>query len=193
MVAGAGITMQPSASRRFVAVLACAVICTLHAGCQHRRSRQTPEGNASFRFIEPPPPPQLKGSVTLDVAQTGEISLPAEAIPPLAVPVYPAAALRTRSFGTSVSVHVVVDAKGRVAEVTPSRFGFTMPSPYAQEFFAAVERAVRQWKFKPAEIQFTEPAVREGVEVRTLTRREPIEATFDVTFLFTSTGAVVMP
>jgi hypothetical protein len=163
------------------------------AGCQHRGSSREPEGYASFRFIEPPTPPPPKGNVTLEVVQAREILIPAEAILPLAVPVYPAAALKTRSFGTSVSVHVVVDARGRVVEIAPSLFGFTMPSPYAQEFFAAVERAVGQWKFKPAEIQFTEPAVREGVEVRTLTRREPIEAAFDVTFLFTSTGAVVMP
>lgn len=169
------------------------VICVLPVGCQHRTAGRAPEGNASFRFIDPPSPPQTKVSVAPDVVQPGEILIPAQAILPLAVPVYPTVALRTRSFGTSVSVHVVVDAKGRVAEIAPSPFGFTMPSPYAREFFAAVERAVGQWKFKPAEIQVTELAVRDGVEVRTLTRREPIEATFDITFLFTSTGAVVLP
>lgn len=170
-----------------------AALGVLQGGCQHRAAERAPQGTASFRFLDPPSPPPSKVSATFEVGHAGEIVIPAQAILPLAVPVYPPIALRTSGFGTAVSVHVVVDEKGRVADVTPSPFGFTMPSPYRQEFFAAVERAVARWKFKPAEIQFTEPAVRDGAEVRVLTRREPIEATFDITFLFTSTGAVVLP
>lgn len=84
----------------------------------------------------------------------GPTFVPARPQLPLAMPVFPHVALRAAGFGTTVSVHVLVDAKGRVAEVRPSPFGFTMPSPYAKEFFAAVEQAVSQWRFQPAEMRY---------------------------------------
>ena len=54
---------------------------------------------------------------------------------------------------------MTVDASGHVAEVRPSILTFSTPGPFAEEFRSAVEAALRQWRFVPAEVQETEPIV----------------------------------
>ncbi|HEX2853869.1 MAG TPA: hypothetical protein VHO24_11570 [Opitutaceae bacterium] len=137
-------------------------------------------------------PAQTGALATQDVVQPREIITDAEPILPLVMPVYPASALRVRHTGAVVAVHVVVGSTGSVREVSPSMIGFSSAGPFEKEFRAAVEAAVWRWRFQPAEAQQTEPvALPDGRILRKVIRREPVEATFDVAFTFTSSGDVL--
>src|SRR3954469_23844007 len=101
-------------------------------GCKHvppPAPALNPQGSSSFRMIEPPGKPGSGGGGVGETAQIRKVFVPAEPYLPLALPVYPPAALAARSAGATVSVHVVVDSRGRVAEITPSSLGFTTPGP----------------------------------------------------------------
>jgi hypothetical protein len=185
--------------RRLSACFLTAVVVAgggLLSGCKHRLPPPEPvrQGNASFRILEPPASPREKREGSLGVSRPREIFSPAEPYLPLKLPVYPPAALAAKSSDALVSVHVAVDRRGRVTEISPSRLGFTTPGPFAPEFFAAVETAITQWKFVPAQMQFPETSTRDGGAVNAAAvRRESVESSFDVTFTFTSAGTVLPP
>src|SRR5688572_21623944 len=98
--------------RTFWRLLQSALIGTIafNLGCQHVPPPPALEGKASFRFVDPPAPSPLMRNGTIQVEQSREIFTPAEAILPLAVPVYPRVALGVTGFGVSVPVHVSVDS-----------------------------------------------------------------------------------
>jgi hypothetical protein len=163
------------------------------AGCKHAPPPPL-LGSTAFRFIEPPARPAAAAGATLASSPPREVIAPAEPLLPLTPPIYPPAALAARSVGASVSVHVTVNAQGRVSAVTPSILGFTTPGPFATDFFAAVEQAVSQWKFVPAEIQLVELVTADGkLLVKKITSRGRTDAEFDVTFQFTPSGEVILP
>ena len=56
-----------------------------------------------------------------------------------------------------MGVNLTVDACGRVTDIRPSIVTFSSPGSFAKDFRAAVETALQQWRFVPAEIQDIEP------------------------------------
>jgi TonB family protein len=117
--------------------------------------------------------------------------IPAEPIPPLAQPTYPRTALAKQTIPVTVGVRITVDAEGRVADVRPSMLALSIAGGSATEFERAVEEALAQWRFKPAEAQHLVPKTdTAGNEFWQVTRAEKTTWTFDVSFAFSPGGDV---
>jgi outer membrane biosynthesis protein TonB len=116
----------------------------------------------------------------------------ASPIEPLAKPAYPKAALGREKLPVQVGVHITVDTTGRVAGVRMSLAAMTTPTPYMDEFRNAVEEALAQWRFRPAELRRLKPVTdTTGAPTWALDHREKTDCGFDVSFTFQSTGEVV--
>jgi hypothetical protein len=162
------------------------------AGCKHATVRPA-EGGSFFTFIEPPATaPESKREPSSGPLQPTEVIVAADPILPLQKPVYPAPALGRQHSPMMVGVHITVDASGRVAHVGPSLRAFTTPGPFATEFLAAVESALAEWRFTPAEKRRMRPMKSNtGEDFWLITRAEKIEYGFDLSFTFTSSGDVL--
>ena len=161
--------------------------------CQHVPATAAPEGHSSYRFVEPPPPPapDQKAAATSDPNAPVQTLLMAVPIQPLASPEYPAAARGTQRIPARVGVRITVDANGRVASVQPSLFVLSTPTSQADAFRTAVEDAVAQWRFRPAELRTLRAGIgANGEPIWALLRREKTECTFDVEFMFSASGDV---
>ena len=159
------------------------------AGC-----RQLPAGTgrSSFEVVKPPPV-QVSGTTDMEaVASNSLIDFrEAEPIRPLVMPVYPAAALKAKAGRAQVGVRVTVETSGRVGDISASMLAVSTPGPFAPAFRDAVETAVRQWRFRPAQIIQQEVApLPGGGSYKRVTQREATEAQFDLVFTFTETGKV---
>lgn len=166
------------------------------AACRHAPSAPAvASGQSSFTFIEAPAPMETarQGEMSSGPRQPVDVRVAAEPILPLATPVFPAAALGRLRVPALIGVRLTVDERGWVTGVAPSLKVVTMPGPYLAEFQAAVEAAVREWQFRPAEQRHLVPGrggpMQEDYWV--VTRAEKIEAVFDVAFTFTTSGDVV--
>ncbi len=151
-------------------------------------------GMSSFRIVEPPPdrtPPAKSSGEAVEptgLSQYREASVQEKSI---VLPVYPARALAAKAGAAQVGVRIVVDAAGRVTEVRPSMLAVTITPPgFSDEFRAAVEVAVRQWRFHPARVQHVEIVTEKGFTYSRVTRTEDAEAEFDLSFTFTPSGKV---
>jgi hypothetical protein len=164
------------------------------AGCHHGPTPRI-DGTSSFTFVEPPPPP----APSKPHAEAGEgARLPVEmmllAVPiqPLAKPVYPTVALGREDRPVLVGVRITIDATGRVSQVRTSLAALSTPTSLADEFRAAVEEALAQWRFRPAELRRLAPiSDTNGAGAWALLSHEPTDCTFDVSFVFQATGEVV--
>ena len=118
--------------------------------------------------------------------------VPPRAMGKLAEPVYPVAALAGGAGPVVMSVRLVVDTEGTVAEVGPSGRAWSTPTPWAAEFRAAIDAAVGQWRFRPAEVRhFTTVTNAQGT-YRSMTGSEPTEWALHVAFSFKVSGGVVV-
>lgn len=90
-----------------------------------------------------------------------------------------------------VWVHVTVDANGRVTDVVASVLTFTTPGPFADDFMAAVQVALHQWRFLPAEIQQVEWVQASGMSYNSIISAEKTETQFEPSFTFTAAGTVL--
>jgi hypothetical protein len=185
--------MSPSggSAGRIITRAVVLVACHWNAGCQHGPA--VPEtGRSSFTVVEPrrPPPPEPSEKELVEPVSRANYR-EAQAIHPLVMPVYPPAALAAKAGAATVGVRVTVDANGAVADIRPSMLaiGF-VPSKYADDFRAAVEVAVRQWKFAPARVHSIERVTEGEFTYDRVTRTELIEAEFDLAFTFTLSGRV---
>lgn len=171
----------------------------LGAGCQHGRVISAPpapvSGASSFQFVEQPWA-AASGPATQAVQMVIEpvdVKYKAEPIEPLATPVYPRAALGRVRVPMMVGVRISVDGTGRVAHVGGSLVAFSSGGEFAEEFRAAVEAAMAQWQFKPAEIRHLVPQT--GKSGRggywQVTRVQPTDDAFDVAFIFSTKGEVL--
>lgn len=166
-------------------------------GCNHGSLPQEPSrGGSSFAFIETPaaPMPPPKAGAASTASQPTIFDDFQEALPlfPLANPVYPAEALAAKAGLATVSVRVTVDAMGKVSDVAPSVIGFTSPGKFASDFLEAVRVAVRQWKFRPAEIEqveWVQPS--DLAPYSRVLKAEKTETHFDLVFTFTASGGVL--
>lgn len=166
------------------------------AACRHAPSPSAvASGQSAFTFIEAPSPTESarQGEMTSGPRQPVDVLVAAEPILPLATPVFPAAALGRLRVPALIGVQITVDERGWVSGVTPSLKVVTMPGPFVAEFQAAVEAAVAEWQFRPAEKRHLVPG-RGGPmkdDYWVVTRAEKTQATFDVAFTFTGTGDVL--
>ena len=171
------------------------VTLLLATGCQQVQVPKRLEGASSFRFVERPIP-ELSAMVAeaSDLPRVPvDVLVPAEPIPPLARPVYPGAVLGKVRVPVTVGVRITVDASGRVAHVGPSLLVFSNAGDAAAEFRAAVEDALTQWRFTPAEIRHLVPGTggpgREDFWVAT--RKQATDYAFDLSFTFAVSGDVL--
>ena len=176
-----------------VCILSLSFVLGAMIGCHH--APRAIEGSSAFTFVEPPPPPtplKPKRESSEEARRQIEALLVAAPIQPLAKPVYPPAALGRERMPVFVGVRITVDAEGRVADIRASPVVLSTPTPRADEFRAAVEDALRQWRFRPAELRKLAPVVdAPGAPAWALVSREKTDYVFDVSFFFQSTGEVV--
>jgi hypothetical protein len=182
----------------FLRMTAMAVMLALalaFAGCaQSAKVKRPLVGASAVRFVDRPvPAASASGGMVAAELQPVDVVVPAEPIEPLANPRYPRAALGKVGFPVMVGVRITVDARGRVANVGPSMAAFSTGGEYGEEFQAAVERALAQWRFNPAELRHLVP--RKGgpgqPDYWLVTRTQKTDYAFDVSFTFTTSGEVV--
>ena len=179
--------------QRFRLSLSFALAGAVLAGCRHVVvAPVADEGTSSFKFVEPPPPaPAKKAAVAVGEPRPADQVSHAQPIWPLARPAYPATALAAHAGFATVGVCITVDTAGRVSDVGPSPVCLSTPSPFAAEFRAAVEAAVAQWRFRPAEIRHFEIVKHPDGDYLHLKSREVAEWKFDVSFTFNANGDVL--
>ena len=110
----------------------------------------------------------------------------------LSTPAYPPAALATRFGAATVAVRIVIGEEGKVTGITNSPLLASTPGPFAAEFRAATEEAIRSWAFEPAEVQTLE----DGKDLdgdgkpdyQVVVAREKIPVYFDLRFDFNIVG-----
>lgn len=164
------------------------------AGCGHvAESRPVADGGSSHRFVEP------EGIAGRAAARSpSEVREPVETIErprpiePLVAPIYPAEARGNQKVPVTIGVRLTVAVDGTVSDVGQSLRVLALPGPGAEAFRAAVEDAVRQWRFVPAEWRRMVPRTGgpQG-EYWQVTKAEKREAQVDVEFTFTASGEVV--
>jgi hypothetical protein len=169
----------------FLRIVPLAVIA---AGCQQHRPGSELRGGSSFEILDPatpvsPVPGQKAEQSDIEVKSVAGFFTqrkPAE-------PVYPAGALAAGAGLRVVTVTVSFDDAGRVTDVTPSLRGFSVQDRFSDDFLAAVEDAVRQWRVQPPYLVFYR--IGAGGE-RTYLRAEAQPASMDVRFTFEASGKV---
>lgn len=162
-------------------------------GCQQARKAPAPGGTSAHRFVKPvasaveaTPAWPTENQPPVEVVQ------PAEPIEPLAQPAYPAVARGRQRVPMTVGVRIVIDEKGEVAEIRHSPLALTTPGPFAEEFRAAVESALKTWRFVPAQRQTMTPrAGGPAGRYWQVTKLGPSVDQLDVQFTFTASGEVV--
>lgn len=164
----------------------------LSSGCRHAEPEPW-RGESAFRVVRPPAPGRTDAKPAAGPASPRRRVVEAEPILPLKMPEYPAAALAARAGAAQVGVFVVIDPTGRVASVDRSFAVYSTPGAFADQFLAAVQEAVRQWRFRPAELHELEPVEQDGAIDWRLAKVERSEAEFTLEFTFTASGEVRLP
>ncbi len=167
------------------------------AGCQHVDVAPLVPQETTFQIFTgkgtEEPPGGDENADTMGELSEGEIFKPAQAILPLAVPVYPSISVDGRGRLVRVGVGLVIDQTGRVTEVKPSMVYLSTPHPEAKTFFDAVKTAVEKWKFIPAQsVKIEQATGDDGGTWWRAGRSEPVETSGEVLFTFTATGEVKM-
>jgi hypothetical protein len=138
-------------------------------------------GKSSYTFVADPSvsPPK--------VSDHQELIAP-DALGKLVDPIYPESALAARAAPASVTLRIVIGEDGFVSDIKDSPLGASTDSPFAAEFRAASEVAVKRWRFTPGTIAQYE----DGADVdndgqpdsQSLLRSDPIRVFYDVRFDF---------
>lgn len=161
------------------------------SGCQQTQTELPPAGKSTHVFVEPSAPAAKASPVSPSEQRAPLIALePARPLEPLAQPVYPAVARGRQTVPVMVGVRLMVDETGKVADVRYSPLALSTPGAFAGEFQAAVESAVRQWRFEPAERRRMTPKKGPDGAYWQVTRLETCPYELDVLFNFTASGEV---
>lgn len=184
-------------NRSLASSLTLTLVLVATAGCHHVAAPTPPlAGSSTFSFVDAPPPlsaSKPQGPADEGPAQPVEVLVVAVPIEPLARPVYPGTALGRETMPVIIGVHIVVDATGRVASVRRSLAVMSTPTPREDAFRDAVEAALAQWRFRPAELRRLRPIFDDAGQLGwALLGREKSDCAFDVSFLFQSNGEVVV-
>lgn len=163
------------------------------AGCRHAASSSPPAGQSSIRFVAAPAEaPVGESEFAVKAGPPRELFRDATPVGLLATPIYPPVALAAHAGQMTVGARITVDAAGRVSNVGPSLVALSIPSRFSNEFQAAVEAAVAQWRFQPARILYLEQAPDgDGGTYSRVAREEKTDTYFDVVFTFTASGEVL--
>lgn len=174
-------------------MIVCCVAGPWWGGCQQARLQRPAVGTSTHRFVTP-----IAGEVDAkpvwptENQPPVEVVQPAEPIEPLAQPIYPAGARGRQNVPMTVGVRIVIDERGRVAEMRHSPLALTTHGPLAEEFRAAVESALSLWRFEPAQRQrMTPKGGGPAGRYWHVTRLGPSTDSRDVQFTFTASGEVV--
>ena len=139
------------------------------------------QGQVAFEFVADPtvsPPRKTEHQEFVAPDPIGRLPLP----------LYPEAALAAGAGPTSVGLRIVIGSDGFVAEVQDSPLARSTPSPFAREFRAAAEVAVRRWRFSPGQIvQYEDGEDLDGdgrPDSRREVGRDPTRVFYDVRFDF---------
>ncbi len=170
--------------------MALLILC---GGCRHV-APAAPTGNSEFVFIATPEaePSKMKIAAGEGPRVPVDVMVRAEAIGPLQKPTYPRVALGQVTGPMMVGVRLTVGADGRVNQVGSSGRALTTPGRYAADFYSAVEDAVKDWRFTPAERRHLVPvAARERQDDYWVVKRaEKTDDVVDVSFTFNASGEV---
>jgi TonB family protein len=138
-------------------------------------------GAVGMRFIADPSgePPKLTDHQEFVAAQM---------VGPPVLPVYPAQALAASAPPFLVAVRITIDKDGKVTKIEDSPVLASSTGPFAGEFRAAVDDAVRRWRFSGGYID----QVEDGKDLdgdgkpdyTTLVERDPVDVLYDVRFDF---------
>jgi hypothetical protein len=185
--------MSPPFLSRALPAAVLAIGGLLLPGCQQTSTRTTAEGHTSFAFVEAPAIGGRQRSLELanerDAVDVLDAARPVE---PLALPHYPPQALRGGAGLMLVGVRIEVDADGRVTEIEPSLASFSTPGPYAEQFRAAVDAAVWQWRFRPARRRHLEPVkLGDGSVYWRASNETNVATALDLAVTFQASGEVV--
>jgi hypothetical protein len=167
----------------------------LVTGCRHTAAI-SPKGSSSFQILEPTKSrPGTKTGPVTEVPQPRDVVFEAEPIEPLVKPSYPPAARGKQAGPVTLGVRITVDTEGRVSDIGSSLKVFSLPGPFEADFRAAVEAAVKEWRFIPAEIRHLQPARENGkpASYSIVTGTEKTEWRLDVLFTFSPSGEVLLP
>lgn len=140
-----------------------------------------PTGEVIFRALADISAPRPRDTSTEEV-------LPPVAMPGNLSPTYPPRPLAAGHGPATVVVRVIIDATGRVEQVMDSPLMESTAGPFSGDFRSAVEGAIRDWEFVPAQWR----QLREGKDLdgdgvpdyRTVVRSEAIPVYLDLRFDF---------
>ena len=100
-------------------------------------------------------------------------------------PAYPAKAHAANLGVVQISVRITVDAQGRVADIQPSvRAATLVPDRYSADFWAEIDKAVRQWIFAPARVMQIETVQVDGFSYDRVRHSADVDTELDLVFTF---------
>lgn len=153
-------------------------------GCAHRRPSEAPpttvedRGSVGYAFLMDPAVARPAGYHFVPPAPREQLSLPE----------YPPAALEGRAGAAHVLLRIVIDTRGRVAEVRDSPLGASSSGRFATEFRDAVLRSLRHWCFLPGRLEQLADGPDDDADgqpdYRTTTSMEEVRVFYDVRFDF---------
>ena len=177
-------------------LVALGVILLAVVGCRHAPPEPPGTGASSFKVVEAQrnsPSQVIAGEVgEPSAAKYSEDFTQARPTPPFVLPAYPPKALKAKAGRVTIGVQVSIDAAGRVTDIGPSLLTFDTPGPFAADFIEAAKAAVRQWRFRPAEVLQMETANSGDFSYQRIARSTKTETKLDLAFTFTASGGVEM-
>lgn len=164
----------------------------LSSSACHHATVPTPSGASSFSFVTPAQLDANQPKPSKESSGGAEYAIPPEPLLPLATPTYPKSAIDSPKGTVTIGVRVDIDSTGLVSGIQPSLAVFSTPNSYGSGFREAVEKAVMQWRFLPARLQYAEVVKGDdGREVSVMREGEKIAWSVDVAFTFTASGDVL--
>lgn len=169
-------------TRRFAFFLLGFVLLTF-CGCRTAPSPAAEPGDASFCFA-PASDSKASPSDSMTPEALGDVTILPQPILPLAKPIYPPAAAGRHHYPVTIGVLLRIDRYGAVTKVADSPTIISTPTPWRAYFRAAIDAAVRRWRFVPAMRQYHSGGDSQVIEM------EQVPWETDVAFTFTPSGGV---
>lgn len=166
------------------------LIAGLLPACSHLPARPPTSGQSAVDFVEPPPPASQKSEALLDVSEeTARFRAPV-ILSDLVVPAYPASALVAHAGAATIDVQLTVGIAGQITDVSPNAVDLAVLGRFAAVFEDAIEAAVAQWRFRPAELVHLERGTDPQHSYLRITSTEKVPAQLEAKFRFNESGMV---
>jgi hypothetical protein len=152
------------------------------------RTPPTPRGSSSFTPVDDLGAPAIPADASkLKISTAMSIRVAPKPIPPLALPLYPHAAISANLRDIQLAAKLTINEAGQVADVAPSLARLPYTNAFHDAFFAAIDSAVRTWHFEPGQLAHVFP-MDDGSPM--IDRSEPEVSTIILVFTFSQTGRV---